>query len=149
MTTEWLRHYVFNRIRSKESKDNTIPTFLTNLLSGFWHGFYPIYYPTFFFLAFVSEIGKDLYRKKELFGFIPNFVSAILSNLLIMTALNYVCSGLILLEMSKALTFYKDAYFYGHFALIFAFIAARYLLPNKARRSKVNGEVKQSKIKTK
>ena len=65
MTTEWLRHYVFNRLKSKDSKDHTIPTFITNLVSGFWHGFYPVYYPTFFFLAFFSWNWKRYVQKES------------------------------------------------------------------------------------
>lgn len=149
MTTEWLRHYVFNRLKSDKSNDHTVPTFLTNLVSGFWHGFYPVYYPTFFFLAFIAEIGKDIYRKRAFFSFIPGPVAAVLSNLLILTALNYLASGLVLLEMSKVLNYYRSVYFFGNIGLISFFIIARFLLPSGKSKSRENKESNAQKEKKK
>jgi lysophospholipid acyltransferase len=85
MTAEWLRHYVYERIKP-EKGNTTTATLITNTVSAFWHGFYPIYYPTFFNLAFLAEIGKDVYRLKHIFGVIPWPISSVLANLLIVGA---------------------------------------------------------------
>eukprot|EP00344_Euplotes_crassus_P003882 CAMPEP_0197012760 /NCGR_PEP_ID=MMETSP1380-20130617/63607_1 /TAXON_ID=5936 /ORGANISM="Euplotes crassus, Strain CT5" /LENGTH=205 /DNA_ID=CAMNT_0042436493 /DNA_START=559 /DNA_END=1176 /DNA_ORIENTATION=+ len=136
MTAEWLRHYVYERIRPKDGKDPTLATIGTNLVSAFWHGFYPVYYNTFFFLAIVSEIGKDVFRLKHLFTFIPSSINPVLRNLLVMTSLNYLCSGMGILEMKKAYAYYKMYYFYWHIVLIVSFIGLRFFLLPKFKQKK-------------
>ena len=127
-TAEWLRHYVYYRIKPAEGKDQTVATILTNLTSAFWHGFYPAYYNTFFFLAIVSEIAKDVYRLRDYFGWIPWPISPILRNVLIMTSLNYLAAGMILLELTTSIEIYKRYYFFGHVLLIGSFVALRFVL---------------------
>ena len=128
MTAEWLRFYVFERIRPQNGKSSTMATMVTNLVSGFWHGFYPTYYNTFFFLAVLSEIGKDVYRVRHLFSFLPLAVSGVLRNLLIMTSLNYLATGMIILEFEKAFEFYKKYNFFWHFVIIGFFVSFRFIL---------------------
>lgn len=138
MTAEWLRHYVYERIKPKDGKDPTLATIGTNLVSAFWHGFYPAYYNTFFFLAIVSEIGKDIFRIRHIFSFIPDSISPILRNILLMTSLNYLAAGFAILEFQKALEFYKLYSFFWHIVLISTFVIFRFvMLPLfKKRKSK-------------
>lgn len=138
MTAEWLRHYVYERIKPKDGKDATLATLGTNLISAFWHGFYPVYYSTFFFLAILAEVGKDVYRLKHLFPFVPYPFYQVLNNLLILTSLNWFCSGMALLEMNKAIFYYKRYYFGWHLLMIGAFVTLRFvLLPNFKKRKPI------------
>jgi lysophospholipid acyltransferase len=135
-TVEWLRHYVYNRLVTKKF-DKTSATMMTNLTSAFWHGFYPVYYEFFFFLAILSEIGKDVYKLKDHFSFIPSPVSTVLCHLLILFSLNYAAAGMIVLDLDKAWNLYKRYYFFWHFVLIFGFIAFRFVLtPMFKKKSK-------------
>lgn len=137
MTAEWLRHYVYERIKPKDGKDTTLATLGTNLVSAFWHGFYPAYYNTFFFLAVIAEIGKDVFRLRHLFGFLPGPVSAVVRNVLVMTALNYFATGMILLEFSKAFGYYRRYNFFGHAAVLGAFFILRFvMLPTFGKKRK-------------
>ncbi len=150
MTAEWLRHYVYERIKPSKGRDTTLATLGTNLVSAFWHGFYPVYYNTFFFLAIIAEIGKDVYRLKHLFGFIPSFASGILRNLLIMTSLNYFATGMMLLELNKAYTYYKKYNFFMHITIIASFFLFRFvLLPmfgkKKNRKTKKDDKIEEKK----
>jgi hypothetical protein len=44
---------------------------LTFAVSAFWHGFYPSYYSSFFLGGLLVEAGKDWFRIRVLFRFIP------------------------------------------------------------------------------
>lgn len=128
MTCEWLRHYVYERVRPKKGKDPVLATIGTNLVSALWHGFYPTYYNCFFLMAIVSEIGKDVYRVKHIFTFIPNQINGLLRNLLIITALNYCATGMAILEFEKAYQYYNNFYFFMHILLIGSFVLFRFFL---------------------
>lgn len=106
------------------------------MVSAFWHGFYPGYYNTFFFLALIVEIGKDVYRTRHFFNFIPYPISEILRNMLILTSLNYLAVGMILLDLSKGYAFYKKYYFFGHIGLTGAFIFLRFILKPMVKSKK-------------
>mmetsp|Transcript_21672 Transcript_21672/g.21354 ORF Transcript_21672/g.21354 Transcript_21672/m.21354 type:complete len:157 (+) Transcript_21672:969-1439(+) len=143
MTAEWLRHYVYERVRPRNGGDATMATMGTNLVSAFWHGFYPTYYNTFFFLAIIAEIGKDVYRLRHLFSFIPGPISAVIRNLLIMTSLNYFATGMILLEFKKAMKYYAKYNFFWHLMILGTFVVFRFaLLPTFKKRSKKDNGTK-------
>jgi lysophospholipid acyltransferase len=129
MTAEWLRHYVYERIRPEKGNTATATaTLTTNLVSAFWHGFYPIYYPTFINLALLAEIGKDVYRLKHIFGVIPYPISSILSNILIVAVCNYTATGMIYLEMAKSYDVFAKHYFFIHIGLIVSFVTLRFIM---------------------
>mmetsp|Transcript_25430 Transcript_25430/g.28246 ORF Transcript_25430/g.28246 Transcript_25430/m.28246 type:complete len:200 (+) Transcript_25430:825-1424(+) len=146
MTVEWLRHYVFERIKPEKGHSSTAATMITNLVSGFWHGFYPTYYNTFFFLAIVAEIGKDVYRIKHLFNWVPSLVSAVLRNILIMGSLNYLATGMIFLEFDKAFQFYKNFKFFGHITMIGVFLSFRFVIVPMFKKKR-KGAVTETKTK--
>ena len=136
MIAEWLRLYIYERIKGKEKGSNTFATVITNLVSGFWHGFYPIYYPTFLYLAFISEVGKDVYRIRHVFGFIPSPLSEILRNVLILSALNYTATGMVFLELDKAFNAFRKYYFFGHVGLFGMFFVLRFYMVPKFQKKK-------------
>ena len=140
MTCEWLRHYVYERIKPKDGKDPALATLFTNLVSAFWHGFYPTYYNCFFLMAVVAEIGKDVYRLRHLFWFIPYPLNGVLRNLLIMTSLNYCATGMALLEFDKAYKYYTRYSFFMHFALLGTFFILRFAMLPMFKKSKTKAK---------
>ena len=66
---------------------------------------------------------------------------------MIVTALNYLASGMILLEMPKVLNYYKSVYFFGHIGLVSIFIIARFVLPSGKSKSKENKDPVLQKAK--
>jgi lysophospholipid acyltransferase len=127
MTCDWLRYYVYERIKA-ERLSATSATIFTNLVSAFWHGFYPVYYSTFFLMALISEIGKDVYRLRHIFNVIPWPISSILANILIISSLNYAATGFMYLEMSKAFDAYSKHYYFGHIGLIGSFVILHFIM---------------------
>ena len=130
----WLRHYVYYRILNEERTNSFVATMITNLFSGFWHGFYPIYYVTFFFVAIMVEISKDMYRKRHVFWFMPSFISTIILNILSVGALNYVAVGMLLLDLSRAWVYYRSFYFCGHILMIVLFILFRFVIKKPKKK---------------
>ena len=84
----WLKHYVQNRLVDDKGKVLTYATFLTFMVSAFWHGFYPFYYFMFFMCGCFVEVAKEIYRSRILFTWVPypRFVCHILT----MIILNYL-----------------------------------------------------------
>ena len=76
----------------------------------------------------MTEIGKDIFRLKHIFSFIPEPVSALIRHLLIIFSLNYLAAGMVVLDLSMAWTVYGRYYFFWHLILIFAFIDFRFVL---------------------
>jgi len=62
----------------------------TFIVSAFWHGFYPFYYVMFFFAAILSEVAKDVFKAKSLFGFIPSALKPFVANFLSFVCMNYL-----------------------------------------------------------
>lgn len=140
MTCDWLRYYVYERIKA-EKLSATSATIFTNLVSAFWHGFYPVYYSTFFLIAIISEIGKDVYRLRHIFSVIPWPISSILSNILLFTALNYAATGFVYLEIAESFDVYSKFYFFGHIGLIGSFVILHFImLPMFGKKSKSKKE---------
>lgn len=110
-TADWLRFYVFNRIRIAYPQFNFRATVLTFLMSAFWHGFYSTYYFSFFFGALLAEATKDVFKSKHAFKWIPAPISTVLCHIGSMQSLNFlgICFGL--LTFDKAFKFGCSVYF--------------------------------------
>jgi len=61
-TGEWLKNYVYLRQTRNPNKDRVpiYALYLTNTLSGFWHGFYPGYYFCFVWAAITTDISRQI-----------------------------------------------------------------------------------------
>ena len=82
----------------------------TFMVSAFWHGFYPFYYAMFFFAAVLSEVAKDIFKSKYLFGFIPSAMRPFVANFLSMLCMNYLGIMLCALTFDNGWRFIKATY---------------------------------------
>lgn len=74
-TAVWLKHYVYEWCPKKYG-----PTFVTFMVSAFWHGFYPNYYWFFFNAFLLTESSRIIFKNKHIFSFLPSSIWGILAN---------------------------------------------------------------------
>ncbi len=77
------------RLTKPGKRPGMFENIMTFLVSAFWHGFYPFYYIMFFFAAILSEVAKDIFKARVLFGFIPAALRPVIANFFAMLCMNY------------------------------------------------------------
>ena len=78
------------RLTKPGKRPGMFENIMTFLVSAFWHGFYPFYYIMFFFAAILSEVAKDIYKARVIFGFIPAALRPLVGNFFAMLCMNYL-----------------------------------------------------------
>ena len=68
----WLKTCILEEVSPLVVEKMASRLLFTFLVSGFWHGFWPSYYVFFFFIHFVNEACKSIYKVKHKFWWIPN-----------------------------------------------------------------------------
>jgi len=86
----WLKFYIMARLTPAGKRPGMFENMATFIISAFWHGFYPFYYVMFFFAAILSEVAKDIFKARILFGFIPSALRPIIANFLSFLCMNYL-----------------------------------------------------------
>ena len=118
----WLKTCVYMRVYNNNPKRATMATFVTFLVSAFWHGFYISYYIFFLHWAFVSGLAKYLYKARHKFqrfeGKVFNFLTLVVAT----TLMNYMGTTFLLLEWNKVVFYYGEVYYFGTILLVGAYI---------------------------
>jgi uncharacterized membrane protein len=141
-TADWLRHYVFNRVKAKYPKSNVLPTACTFLCSAFWHGFYPMYYFAFFFAGLLTEATKDIYKIRESFNWVPSSVKLLFLHITALQSMNV--SGILfgLIKWDNMMNFLTGIYFFWPICSVIIIILLRMTplrkLAKKSRPKKDN-----------
>jgi lysophospholipid acyltransferase len=115
-TADWLRHYVYERLAAPGKKPPTWATYVTNLVSGLWHGTHSGYALFFASAAFYTQASKVRFGwlKWTAPGSLANRVGRLLSGILAQAELNYCSMPFILLTWEKSLRVWSDAAWFGH-----------------------------------
>jgi lysophospholipid acyltransferase len=131
-TAEWLRHSVYNRIHPEGSKGSTtLATYVTFIVSAFWHGFFPGYYFTFIGLSIITVVNRILRRHVR-----PIFLSRLARFKVLYDIMGWVCTHLIfayimpaffLRSFRNAFYAYRVNYFSGHIVMILIWAWVTYL----------------------
>ena len=135
-TAEWLRHSVYHRIYPPGSQGSTsIATFITFLLSAFWHGFYPGYYFSFLGMAWMTYISRNCRRyirplfltRWAKYRIIYDIAGCFFTHFI----LAYSMPSFSLRRIDWTLTFCSTTFYHGHLILllssIFFFLGGRKL----------------------
>jgi len=104
----WLKFYIMARVTPTGKRPGLFENMITFLVSALWHGFYPFYYIMFFLAAILSEVAKDVFKARSLFGFIPGPMRHILGNFFSFLCMNYF--GILI----TALTFERGGAFMAY-----------------------------------
>lgn len=64
-THMWLKTCILEEVSPLVTKKMSSRLLFTFCISGFWHGFWPSYYVFFFFIHFVNEACKYIYKVKD------------------------------------------------------------------------------------
>jgi len=112
----WLKRYVYFRyVSEKDIKSNPRmaeqATLITFIASAFWHGFYPVYYIGFFNLFLLLQTSRYIYKASWKFRNIPEPLAYVIRFVLTFTMFNFFGAGFQLLEIGKALTFFKITWY--------------------------------------
>jgi len=99
MTAVWLKHYVYEWVPKKYGK-----TFITFMVSAFWHGFYPTYYLFFFNAFLLTESAWVIFKNKHLFNFLPSPLWSLLANVVSLQSISLhgIAFGLLLFDKVNA-----------------------------------------------
>ncbi|KAJ5077112.1 oysgedart isoform a [Anaeramoeba ignava] len=124
----WLKRYAYLRFAPiGTNKSTTVASYLTYLISAFWHGLYPGYYMAFLTMSLVLEAGKAMRRNVRPFFLKDNgdgnypfkYIYDGIGTIIIgFGAANYCGLPFHFLEFKTALMYWKGLYFYLHILCI-------------------------------
>lgn len=139
----WLKYYLYLRlinVQRKPFKNNkSLVSFVTFMVSAFWHGFYPVYFFFFFEyymidqITFYIEEEYDLFNKIERFSFLPKLFCRLSTCLIV----NYFGLCFTLLTLRANFIFSRAFYFvpFTSLAGIYLYVTlSRIHSPKKKRR---------------
>ena len=153
-TTNWLRHYVYERlcpptiandgITKKESTGSAL--LATYVVSGIWHGFHPGYYLLFCNIALIQMLGRRFRRAirplvmsaedvtkplavwKKLYDISGNTVTFMLGGILV--------GSFELLHLSRTLVVWKSIYYFHFWGYLITWIGLYTMEPTLFRIQK-------------
>ncbi len=112
-----------------------MPTLVTSMTSAFWHGFYPIYYVMFFKLFLITESSREVFRRRHLYAFIPEWIRSITNHLFIMLSMDMLGLGFTLLLVNRAITFWNSTYWAFNLVHVAIIMAAKFkILPKPYKK---------------
>ncbi|XP_014671243.1 PREDICTED: lysophospholipid acyltransferase 1-like isoform X2 [Priapulus caudatus] len=143
-TMVWLRMIAYERAPCMK-------TFLTYLLSAYWHGFFPGYYLTFGAGALVTIAARNVRRSiRPVFQKSRTMVLLyhVMTFLACRLVVAYVTFPFMLLSFWPSIQIYKSMYFYIHIAILLAtFILPVVLPPPKPGSTTENSASQSSRMK--
>mmetsp|Transcript_95556 Transcript_95556/g.270316 ORF Transcript_95556/g.270316 Transcript_95556/m.270316 type:complete len:477 (+) Transcript_95556:64-1494(+) len=98
-TSQFFRHYVYERVAGRNQKPTFFALLITQVLSGVWHGLYAGYALFFVFSAFMIHASKGAYKLQQQFsGPALAFGSAAIHWLLVRMQISFLAEAFVLLE---------------------------------------------------
>ncbi|KAG2223500.1 hypothetical protein INT45_001248, partial [Circinella minor] len=146
-TTNWLRHYVYERLCPPTTTDNGTTKkkstgsalLATYVISGIWHGFHPGYYLLFCNIALVQMLGRRVRRAirplsmsaddvtkplpvwKKLYDISGNIVTFMLGGILV--------GSFELLYLSRTLLVWKSIYYFHYWGYLITWLGLNTMEP--------------------
>lgn len=120
-TARYLKSHVYLKLKSATGKR---ATFLTFVLSAYWHGFYGGYYLSFVNGAIMVLIGRRLRAllrprvKTDGFSVAYNVAGWLLTH----ASVAYMMAPFVIMEWAGSMWFYRELYFIGHFVALTLFV---------------------------
>lgn len=112
----WLRVYVYERLRPRSGRAGFWPLALTQLVSALWHGLYPGYYLFFLNCAIAQHGSKALYKLHKSIpekARLQRGLSTALQYLFSHMVLNYSELGFILLKADQTFQVWRSVLYAG------------------------------------
>ncbi|KAL4465514.1 hypothetical protein ABPG72_001617 [Tetrahymena utriculariae] len=116
----WLKDCVYDKVLPKFGQNKGL--LITFIISALWHGVHPIYYFTFFHWAIMNDVSKFFYRARSKFSWLKGPLRYIVFWFLGNTAVCYMGIGVVILDWTDALNFYKSMYFIPTFIQVFLYV---------------------------
>ena len=120
-TGVWLRYYVYERVKKDKKENEEKASFITFMVSAFWHGFYPGYYIAFALGFMILSINRKVYAWREYFSWMPDILKWLLSYTLFWFYIIQVAAFHINLQLDYALNVCKNTYFITIGSIVFAY----------------------------
>jgi len=140
----WLKYQVFFRLINLEhktfNKNFQLASLIAFVISAIWHGFYPGYYLFFVQLYFIQQIGKMLEEKFDFFKKIKNynFILQFTCNLISIFVIGSLGFAFCILDIFKAIKFYKYFYFLPNIFVFVLYFSLVFLTKRKKHIKQVN-----------
>jgi lysophospholipid acyltransferase len=148
----WLKYYLFLRLINVERKpfknNKALVTFVTFMVSAFWHGFYPVYFFFFFEYYMIEHISKYLDEEYDLFNKMENssFIPKTIFRILVCSVINYFGLCFTLLTIRANFIFSRAFYFVPFMSLFggYLYVVLIRIHSNKKRKANSHGEKKKT-----
>ena len=108
----WLKRYVHERLVKPNERPTLKDTIFVFVLSALWHGFYPFYFFMMIYCGILGEVGKDIYKSRVLFEFIPKPLDFLLPWIGSWLIINYVGVSFLLFELELGANFSKATFYW-------------------------------------
>ena len=133
-TMVWLRKYVYDRIKQGKKENEGIATLVTFMVSAFWHGFEAGYYIFFYYVHVLLTVSRWIYKRKEVFSFMPPLLRHILCNFLSIFCIHYMGCVFVMRRLGSGWEFMKHTYFIGLWPVSMAYVLMK-LIPDNLSKS--------------
>lgn len=140
---------VYERLPGRDGKPTFANMFVTQLVSGLWHGLFPGYWMMFISTAFMFDSSKMLYRYEQ--NWSPALRAFPLYRLfkivLTATVLDYTAAPFMILSFQESWLVWKSVYFFGHI-FIFVVMLVGMVMPPRRKKSKGTETQSATELKT-
>ncbi|XP_013400325.1 lysophospholipid acyltransferase 7 [Lingula anatina] len=129
----WLAHFVYSRVPFR-----SIRTFLTMLVSAYWHGIHPGYYLSFLLVPFVLMAEDAMIKafrdnasnkQQQIFDWFWWFFK--------LRFLEYMSMGFLLLGLYSTLDYWSSIYFFGHVMTAVFYVTGLVFMKRKSSGKKM------------
>mmetsp|Transcript_23164 Transcript_23164/g.20066 ORF Transcript_23164/g.20066 Transcript_23164/m.20066 type:complete len:111 (+) Transcript_23164:1119-1451(+) len=107
------------------------------MTSALWHGLYPGYYLGFFHFFMGQQLGRFIFKSKEMFEFLPPIVRKGLAWFASMFALNIGGSFFVLLGFHNAISFSIATMFIPSIVIVVPYLLFTLGIVGKSKKHKV------------
>lgn len=134
----WLKNYVFIRLQNKDRCNRQLVSFITFIISAFWHGVYPCYY-LFFTNMFLLEQICNYINAFRLFDWMENdsnYIRKFFFWFIFLWIQDYAGVAFMLKSMRDNINVYKGFYFVPNIILITGFLYVNWIGKKPPPRNK-------------
>ncbi|KAI8895248.1 MBOAT, membrane-bound O-acyltransferase family-domain-containing protein [Globomyces pollinis-pini] len=146
-TANWLKRYVYNRVRNVNLK---LP--ITFFISAFWHGFYSGYYLSFLSSVFLTQAGRTLRKQLRPLFITPSPLAFlkpiydILTWIFALFVLNYLFIPFHVQAIDSSLLIWGNTFYIGHVFLFLPLILFDFIGIGKVLKKVVIGTDDKTKV---
>ena len=125
----WLKNYIYIRLQKPDRSNSGFVSFITFIISAFWHGVYPNYYIFFFNMFLLEQICKyihvwGLFKKMEND---KNYLRKLFFWFIFFWAQDYSGLSFVHFSIKENINFYSSFYFIPNILLFCGFIYTSFI----------------------